>query len=139
MGQGSGGRCGELPGMGCTPSSPGPPPTPPPSNENPERWECKCDPEAGWTAVWRILTPEQVRQKFAHLSTGRTPARDTQRRELRAHIAEIRAEQEPTRCLRRCSSNEPSGHGALNGIPVTVVQVGQSTPASSVLRRNAGQ
>ena len=27
--------------------------------------------------------------------------------------------------------NEPSGNGALNGIPVTVVHVGQSTPASS--------
>ncbi len=64
-------------------------PHPAPTNENPERWECKCDPEAVWTAVWRILTPEQVRQKFAHLSTRRTPARDAQRRELRAHIAEI--------------------------------------------------
>ena len=28
--------------------------------------------------------------------------------------------------------DEPSGNGALNGIPVTVVHVGQSTPASSV-------
>lgn len=35
--------------------------------DNPERWECKCDPDAVWTAVWRILTPAQVRQKFAHL------------------------------------------------------------------------
>ena len=35
--------------------------------------------------------------------------------------------------------NEPSGNGALNGIPVTVVHVGQSTPASSAPRRNAGQ
>jgi anaerobic selenocysteine-containing dehydrogenase len=35
--------------------------------------------------------------------------------------------------------DEPSGNGALNGIPVTVVHVGQSTPASSVPRRNAGQ
>lgn len=69
-------------------------PHPAPTNENRERWECKCDPEAVWTAVWRILTPEQVRQKFAHLSKRRTPARDAQRRELRAHIAEIQAEQE---------------------------------------------
>lgn len=38
-----------------------------PIPENPERWECKCDPDAVWTAVWRILTPGQVRQKFAHL------------------------------------------------------------------------
>jgi hypothetical protein len=35
--------------------------------------------------------------------------------------------------------DEPSGNGALNGIPVTVVHVGQSTRASSVPRRNAGQ
>ena len=64
-------------------------PHPAPTIENPERWECKCDPEAVWTAVWRILTPEQVRQKFAHLSTRSTPARDAQRRELRAHLAEV--------------------------------------------------
>ncbi|SPM32354.1 Mycobacterium rhizamassiliense ORFan [Mycobacterium rhizamassiliense] len=38
-----------------------------PTRENPERWECKCDPDAVWTAVWRILTPEQIRMKFAHL------------------------------------------------------------------------
>jgi hypothetical protein len=42
-------------------------PHPAPTRENPERWECKCDPDAVWTAVWRILTPAQVRQKFAHL------------------------------------------------------------------------
>ena len=44
-----------------------------PTVENPERWDCKCDPDAVWTAVWRILTPEQIRQKFAHLS--KRPAR----------------------------------------------------------------
>jgi hypothetical protein len=50
-------------------------PHPAPTRENPERWECKCDPDAVWTAVWRILTPAQVRQKFAHLwSTARTGA-----------------------------------------------------------------
>ena len=69
-------------------------PHPAPTIENPEPWECKCDLEAVWTAVWRILTPEQVRQKFAHLSKRPTPAREAQRRELRAHIAEIQAEQE---------------------------------------------
>ncbi|MCW2729195.1 MAG: hypothetical protein JWR13_11 [Mycobacterium sp.] len=69
-------------------------PHPAPTNENLERWECKCDPEAVWTAVWRILTPDQVRQKFTHLSKRPTPAREAQRRELRAHIAEIQAEQE---------------------------------------------
>ena len=35
--------------------------------------------------------------------------------------------------------DERSGNGALNGIPVPVVHVGQFTPASSVPRRNAGQ
>jgi hypothetical protein len=69
-------------------------PRPAPSHENPERWECKCDPEAAWTAVWRILTPEQVRQKFAHLSKRRSPAREARRRELRAHLAVIQAEQD---------------------------------------------
>ena len=42
----------------------------------------------------RILTPEQVRQKFAHLSKRRTPARHVPRRELRVYIAEIPAEQD---------------------------------------------
>ncbi|MCV7401283.1 hypothetical protein H7K24_14085 [Mycobacterium fragae] len=56
-----------------------------PIRENPERWECKCDPDVVWTAVWRILTPVQIRQKFAHLS---------KRRELQPDIAEIQAEQE---------------------------------------------
>jgi hypothetical protein len=44
-------------------------PYPAPTAENPERWECKCDPDAAWTAVWRILTLAQIRQKFAHLSS----------------------------------------------------------------------
>jgi hypothetical protein len=34
-----------------------------PTRENPERWECKCDPDAAWTEVWRILTPEQIKLK----------------------------------------------------------------------------
>jgi len=42
-------------------------PHPAPTTENPEQWECKCDPDANWTAVWRILTRDQIRQKFAHL------------------------------------------------------------------------
>jgi len=41
-------------------------PYPAPTDENPERWECDC-PDTPWIAVWRILTPEQIRQKFAHL------------------------------------------------------------------------
>jgi hypothetical protein len=32
-----------------------------PTKENPERWDCEC----GY--IWRILTVEQLRQKFAHL------------------------------------------------------------------------
>ncbi len=42
-------------------------PYPAPTPENPERWECKCDPNASWIAVCRTLTREQTRQKFAHL------------------------------------------------------------------------
>ena len=36
-------------------------PQPTPTTENPERWDCECG------GLWRILTPEQIRQKFAHL------------------------------------------------------------------------
>ena len=32
-------------------------PHPAPTKENPEQWECKCDPDAVWIAVWRIHTP----------------------------------------------------------------------------------
>ena len=50
-------------------------PHPAPTRENPERWECKCDPDSVRTAVWRIVTPAQVRQKFVHLrSNARTGA-----------------------------------------------------------------
>jgi hypothetical protein len=38
-----------------------------PTMENPERWECKCDPDAKWTTVWRRLTVDQIGHKFAHL------------------------------------------------------------------------
>ncbi len=41
-------------------------PYPAPTKENPDRWECECEP-GGWTAVWRIHTPAQIHQKFAHL------------------------------------------------------------------------
>jgi hypothetical protein len=51
-----------------------------PTKENPERWECKCDPDAVWTAVWRILTMEQTRQKFAHLRKRPTPAPEARQR-----------------------------------------------------------
>ena len=43
-------------------------PHPAPTKENPERWECKCDQDAVWTAVWRILTREQIKAKYAHLA-----------------------------------------------------------------------
>jgi hypothetical protein len=46
-------------------------PYPAPTAENPECWECKCDPDAGWTAIWRILTIRQIQQKFAHLARPR--------------------------------------------------------------------
>lgn len=50
-------------------------PYPAPDAKNPERWECKCDAAGLWTAVWRILTPTQVAQKFAHLSRRDAQAR----------------------------------------------------------------
>ena len=39
-------------------------PQPAPTPENPERWDCDC------RTIWRILTGEQIRQKFAHLKHG---------------------------------------------------------------------
>ena len=40
-----------------------------PTKENPERWDCEC----GY--IWRILTIEQLRQKFAHLKKRPNTAR----------------------------------------------------------------
>lgn len=45
-------------------------PYPAPTKKNPEQWECDC-PDTPLIAVWRILTPEQIRQKFAHLGRAR--------------------------------------------------------------------
>jgi hypothetical protein len=39
-------------------------PYPAPTKENPERWECKCDPEWVGFSVWRILTERQEREKW---------------------------------------------------------------------------
>lgn len=62
------------------------------TQENPERWECDC-PDTPWVAVWRILTPEQLRQKFAHLRNPRIKVGGL-RDDVEAHIGEIQAEQE---------------------------------------------
>ncbi len=35
-------------------------PYPAPTTKNPEQWECKCDSDSKWTAVWRIMTAEQL-------------------------------------------------------------------------------
>ncbi len=41
-------------------------PYPAPTKENPEQWECKCYPDrADVVSVWRILTAEQSRHKWA--------------------------------------------------------------------------
>jgi hypothetical protein len=50
-------------------------PYPAPTTENPERWECKCDPDAKWTSVWRILTAEQIGKKFTQGLTAKRGAR----------------------------------------------------------------
>ena len=62
-----------------------------PTAENPERWDCDCG------GLWRILTPEQVRQKFAHL-----------KRELREGEQARRQAAKPEQDLRtalRCPSH----------------------------------
>ena len=83
-----------------------------PTRENPERWECKCDPDVVWTAVWRILTLEQISQKFAHLSKRPTPAREAQRRALEEHIQEIQAEQETRNAFLQDTDLGPPLHPA---------------------------
>lgn len=45
-------------------------PYPSPTDKNPERWLCQCEPGAPWRAVWRILTLEQIEQKYAHLGAA---------------------------------------------------------------------
>ena len=46
-----------------------------PTDENPERWECECPGITG-VAVWRILTAEQIRMKFAHLGAAAKARRE---------------------------------------------------------------
>ena len=53
-------------------------PHPAPTKENPEQWECKCDPDAPWTTVWRILTLEQTERKFRHLGAAAKARREGQ-------------------------------------------------------------
>src|SRR5271167_1139414 len=50
-------------------------PHPAPTDENPERWECECPGITG-VAVWRILTAEQIRMKFAHLGAAAKARRE---------------------------------------------------------------
>ena len=45
-----------------------------PTNENPERWDCECG------GLWRILTLEQIRQKFAHLKRDLSEGEQARRR-----------------------------------------------------------
>ena len=55
-----------------------------PTAENPERWDCDCG------GIWRILTQEQIRQKFAHLGAiakkKRREAAEEEQRRLRAKL-----------------------------------------------------
>ena len=64
-------------------------PHPAPTHENPERWDCGC----GY--IWRILTVEQMRMKFAHLRKRPTPALEAWQRELQAHKSNGRLTAEP--------------------------------------------
>jgi hypothetical protein len=63
-------------------------PHPAPTQDNSEKWECGCG------TIWRILTIEQTRQKFAHLRKRPTPALEARQRALQAHIAGIQAKLE---------------------------------------------
>lgn len=62
-------------------------PYPAPTADNPECWECDC-PDTAWTAIWRILTPEQIRQKYAHLKNRPMPDHIADMRRNRSEVAE---------------------------------------------------
>jgi hypothetical protein len=101
-------------------------PHPAPTNENPERWECKCDPDAVWTAVWRILTPEQIRKKFAHLSRTRS---DRLSDDLKDYIAEIQAGgagRGPALAGRRRCGSPRGGEGSLTDLSSIAARASES-------------
>jgi hypothetical protein len=58
-------------------------PRPAPTKENPEMWICDC-PGTNLVAVWRILTLEQIKRKYAHLSRRGDRAADP---EAQRHVA----------------------------------------------------
>lgn len=51
-----------------------------PTRENPERWDCDCG------AVWRILTADQVRRKYVHLTKAAAAQEKKKRRVDRATV-----------------------------------------------------
>lgn len=77
-------------------------PYPAPTPENPEQWECKCDPDAPWVSVWRILTLEQIRIKHERLYGGAVrrkhveddPAWQEEIRQAKQRVAEYERSQE---------------------------------------------
>ena len=75
-------------------------PHPAPTKENPERWECECPGITG-VAVWRILTGEQIRQKFAHLK------HDHPRRNLADDLPSGNPSGPPLRMVDRYAAGRP--------------------------------
>ena len=66
------------------------------TKENPERWDCECG------HLWRILTPEQVRRKFAHLK------HDHPRRNLADDLPVGRPSGPPLRIAARYADGGPT-------------------------------
>jgi len=62
-------------------------PHPAPTPENPERWDCDY-PEC--RSICRSLTPEQIRQKYAHLAKRKRPEaeQEDKNNELRARVTD---------------------------------------------------
>ena len=56
-------------------------PYPAPTAREPgEDGECKCDPDAPWVSVWRILTPDQIQPEvIAHLGRAAKARREGRR------------------------------------------------------------
>ena len=78
-----------------------------PTKENPERWDCECG------GLWRILTLEQIRQKFAHLKHAVREAEQARRRaakleqDLRTAVPSPPHPHPPLRIAERYATGRP--------------------------------
>jgi hypothetical protein len=83
-----------------------------------------CDPDAVWTAVWRILTPEQIRMKFAHLKQrprSTNPDHLIPRAPSPTNVPPLRISDRYARPAARAAESD-AGHA--DGLAVSLARVG---------------